>query len=471
MEILSDPTPDMPAMPRPDDGAIDMQELLRRLAEQVANAVMDAEADQLRGGGASSRDGYRERALAACAGTPTPRIPKLRTGSFFPGDVIGRCRRAGRALVAAVAETCATGTSTRKVRRVAEKMGASRLSKDRVGAIAPSPDADVGELCGRPLGCSPAPCAWLGAACVKRRREGRVASTAVVAAIGRDAGGRRRALGVDVVDTGSHGSWLAFPRKARGRGVSGAGLVVSDARPGLVRALGEVFRGAAWRRCAVRLMRDCMRGAGSWRLGRRVGGIVSQAFRGRGAAAVTAMCRAARAMPEGCCPGAAAVLEEAEPDAPACLDLPPSRWKRLRADNVQERANREIKRRPRVVQVFPSTASPVRLAGAVMCERDEIWQGSRYFSGGRGRTGSTTRGAGAEPTGRPTGRGSRPRPGRCSSPASSLRTGSRRHRISSVFQVPGRRADSLRIGRYTNFPDTTGSAPGGSSTFRWSWGR
>ena len=63
MEILSDPTPDMLAMPRFDDGAIDMQELLRRLAEQVVNAVMDAEADQLCGGGANSRNGYRERGL------------------------------------------------------------------------------------------------------------------------------------------------------------------------------------------------------------------------------------------------------------------------------------------------------------------------------------------------------------------------------------------------------------------------
>ena len=162
MEILSDPTPDMPAMPRLDDGAIDMQELLRRLAEQVVNAVMDAEADQLRGGGANSRNGCRERALATCAGTLTPRIPKLRTGSFFPGDVIERCQRVDRALVAAVAETCATGASTRKVRRVAEKMGVSRLSKDQVGAIAPSLDADAGELCGRPLGCSPVPCVRLG---------------------------------------------------------------------------------------------------------------------------------------------------------------------------------------------------------------------------------------------------------------------------------------------------------------------
>ena len=348
MEILSDPTPDMPAMPRFDDGAIDMQELLRRLAEQVVNAVMDAEADQLCAGGANSRNGYRERSLATCVGTLTLRIPKLRSGSFFPEDVLERYQRVDRALVAAVAEMYATGTSTRKVQKVAEKMGVSRLSKDQVSAIASSLDADIEDLCGRPLGGSPVPYVWLDATYVKCRRGGRVASTAAVTAIGCDAGGWRR--------------------------------VVSDAHPGLVRALGEVFQGAAWQRCAVHLMRDCMREAGSWQLRRRVGRIVSQVFRGRDAATVTAMYHAACDMLEGCCPRAAAVLEEAEPDALAYLDFPPTHWKRLRTNNVQERTNREIKRRSRVVQVFPSTGSLVRLAGAVMCEQDEIWQESRYFS-------------------------------------------------------------------------------------------
>ena len=380
MEILSDPTPDMLAMPRFDDGAIDMQELLRRLAEQVVNAVMDAEADQLCGGGANSRNGYRERGLATCVGTLTLRIPKLRTGSFFPDDVIERYQRADRALVAAVAEMYATGTSTRKVQRVAEKMGVSRLSKDQVSAIASSLDADIDELCSRPLDGGPVPYVWLDATYVKCRRGGRVASTAVVTAIGCDAGGWRRVLGVGVVDTESYDSWLAFLRKIRDRGVSGVQLVVSDAHGGLVAAAAEVFQGAAWQRCAVHLMRDCMREAGSWQLRRRVGRIVSQVFRGRDAATVTAMYHVACDMLEGCCPRAAAILEEAEPDALAYLDFPPSHWKRLRTNNVQERTNREIKRRSRVVQAFPSTASLVRLAGAVMCEQDEVWQESRYFS-------------------------------------------------------------------------------------------
>ena len=380
MEILSDPKPDMLAMPRFDDGAIDMQELLRRLAEQVVNAVMDAEADQLCGGGANSRNGYRERGLATCVGTLTLRIPKLRTGSFFPDDVIERYQRVDRALVAAVAEMYATGTSTRKVRRVAEKMGVSRLSKDQVSAIASSLDADIEELCARPLDGSPVPYVWLDATYVKCRRGGRVASTAVVTAIGCDAGGWRRVLGVDVVDTESYDSWLAFLRKIRDRGVSGVELVVSDAHAGLVAAAAEVFQGAAWQRCAVHLMRDCMREAGSWQLRRRVGRIVSQVFRGRDAATVTAMYHVACDMLEGCCPRAAAILEEAEPDALAYLDFPPSHWKRLRTNNVQERANREIKRHSRVVQVFPPEGSLLRLVGAVMCDQAETWSGSRYFS-------------------------------------------------------------------------------------------
>ena len=138
---------------------------------------MDVGADQLCGGGANSRKGYRERALATCVGTLTLRIPKLRSGSFFPEDVAERCQRVDRALGAAVAEMYATGTSTRKVQRVAEKMGVSRLSKDQVSAIASSLDADIEdevdnqgdieELCARPLDGSPVPYVWLDATYVK----------------------------------------------------------------------------------------------------------------------------------------------------------------------------------------------------------------------------------------------------------------------------------------------------------------
>ena len=361
------------AMPRFEDGAINLQELIRRLAEDVANGIMDAEADQMREATGNSRNGHRTRTLKTCVGELSLRVPKLHTGSFFPEDVITRYRRVDRALAAAVAEMYATGMSTRKVQRVAERMGVSRLSKDQVSAIA------------RDLSGSKVPYVWLDATYVKCRREGRVASTAVVTAIGCDEGGWRRVLGVSVVDTESYDSWLSFLRAVRARGVEGVRLVVSDAHPGLVRALGEVFQGAAWLRCVVRLMRDCMREAGSRPLRARVGRILSPVFRGKDAPAVAAMYHVAVEMLESCCPKAARVLEEAEPDALGYLDFPQGHWKRLRANNLQERTSREIKRRSRAVQVFPSVASLERLAGAIMCEQDDLWADSRYFSEARMR--------------------------------------------------------------------------------------
>lgn len=380
MEILADAMPEKAAIPRSTDGMVDIQSLLRLLAEQVVNAIMDEEADQLCGDGANSRNGYRDRTLETCVGTLNLRIPKLRTGSFFPEDVLERYQRVDRALVAAVAEMYATGTSTRKVQRIAEKMGIERLGRDRVSAIAASLDAEIADLADGPLGARAIPYIWLDATYVKCRRGGRVASTAVVTAIGCDESGWRRVLGISVVDTESYESWLGFLRKLRDRGATGTELVVSDAHKGLVRAIGEVFQGAAWQRCAVHLMRDCMREAGSWQLRRRVGRIVSPVFRARDAATAVAMYHVACEMLEECCPRAARVMEEAEADALAYLDFPPSHWKRLRTNNVQERANREIKRRSRVVQVFPSEGSLLRVVGAVMCDQAETWSTSRCFS-------------------------------------------------------------------------------------------
>ena len=94
-------------MPRFEDGFINLQEVLRQLAESVVNEIMAAEADQLCEATHNSRNGYRERGLVTCVGTLTLRIPKLRTGSFFPDDVIERYQRVDRAIVAAVSETCA----------------------------------------------------------------------------------------------------------------------------------------------------------------------------------------------------------------------------------------------------------------------------------------------------------------------------------------------------------------------------
>ena len=153
--------------------------------------------------------------------------------------------------------------------------------------------------------------------------------------------------------------------------------MASDAHKGLVKAVEEVFQNASWQTCAVHLMRDCMREAGSRHLKRRVGRIMSPVFRAKDAAKARTIYHVACDMPRDCCPEAANV---AEPDVLAYLALPESHWKRLCMNNVQERANRETKRRSRVVWVFVSEESLKRLVSAVMCEQDEIWSGSCYFA-------------------------------------------------------------------------------------------
>lgn len=174
----------------------------------------------------------------------------------------------------------------------------------------------------------------LDATYVRCRREGRVASTAVVTAIGCDEHGRRHALGVSVVDTESYDSWLSFLRSVRARGVRGVRLVTSDAHEGLRRAIQETFQGATWQRCVAHPVRDCAREARSQQLRRRVYRIVAPVFRAKDADQVRVMYHLACEMLGECCPRAARVFEEAEPDALAYLDLPQSHWKRLRTNTT-----------------------------------------------------------------------------------------------------------------------------------------
>jgi transposase-like protein len=210
------------------------------------------------------------------------------------------------------------------------------------------------------------PYPWLDATYVKCRREGHVASTA----IGCDERGWRHVLGVSVVDTEFLDSWAGFLKTVKDRGHPRRPACRLRRPRGPQGAIAETFQGGtAWQRCVVHLERDCVREAASRQLKRRVARIVAPIFRARDADVVRAAHHVACDMLEKCCPKAAKVMEKAEPDALAYLDFLVSYWKRLRADNVQERTNHETGRRSRVVQVFPSAASLERLAGAVMCGR------------------------------------------------------------------------------------------------------
>ena len=367
-------------LPTHGDGLLDMRELARTLLESMVNEVMDAQADMLCEDGANARNGYRERGLATPVGDIVLRIPKLRAGTYFPEGIIERYSRADRAVAAAVAESWANGVSTRKMERIARKMGIERLSKDQVSAMCRSLDAEVGELASRDLGGIEVPYLFLDATYVKCRRDGRVQSTAVVTAIGVGSDGVRRMLGLAAIDTETYGGWLDFLRGLRERGLSGVRLVVSDAHAGLVRAIAECLPGAGWQRCVVHLERDACSLLASRRHRAMAGKALQAVFRETDPAAVRSAYRAAIDAVGAMSARAGALLEEAEADALTYLDFPAEHRRRIRTNNVQERMNREIKRRSRVVQVFPGAESMLRLVGAVCAEQDEDWSGRRYIS-------------------------------------------------------------------------------------------
>ena len=153
-------------LPTHGDGLPDMREPARTLLESMVNEVMDAQADMLCGDGANARNGYRERGPATPVGVITLRIPELRAGTYLPEGMIERYPRTDRAAAAAVAESWANGVSTRRMERIARKMGMERLSRDRAGAMCRSLDAEVGEPASRDPGgievpaVGTAPAAW-----------------------------------------------------------------------------------------------------------------------------------------------------------------------------------------------------------------------------------------------------------------------------------------------------------------------
>lgn len=359
----------------------DLQAFGRRMLELLVNSAMSAKADEACNaaygerdpGRSNSRNGYRPRGLKTSVGDIELRIPKLRAGSFFPEDVIERYCRVDRALVAAVAEMYVMGISTRKVEEVAARLGVRSMSKSEVSRLCSSLDAEVAAFRSQRFDGVRFAYLWLDATYVRCRVDGRSASQAVVTAIGLDETGHKRFLGVECMDAESYAGWREFLSGLRGRGVDGVVLVVSDAHEGLARAVSETFCGAAWQRCVTHLMRNVASHIHRREAQRRALAALKAAFAQKSPLLVRACYQRATEEVAAMSPAAGRALLEAEDAALAYLAFPASHRSKIRTNNVQERANREIKRRTRVVQSFPSRESLIRLVGAALIEAEADW--------------------------------------------------------------------------------------------------
>ncbi len=198
----------------------------------------------------------------------------------------------------------------------------------------------------------------------------------VVSGIRKD--GFREILGVKIGDTESFVTWDETFRWLKGRGLKGVMFVVSDSHGGLTQAVGKHLHGATWQRCQVHLMRNIL-GSCSARVRADVAAAAKRVFH------ATDMAEARRRLDEfverfeKTAAKAVRCMEEGFADAMAVIALPEKYRRRLRTTNMQERLNQEIRRRERVIRIFPNDESPLRLIGALLAEQNEVWQERRYL--------------------------------------------------------------------------------------------
>ena len=359
---------------------------LQELIEAELTSTIRAEHGQRSPERVTQRNGHRARTLSTTAGDLELRIPKLRTGSFFP-SLLERRRRVDQALYAVVMEAYLHGVSTRKVDDLVKALGVDTgISKSEVSRICADLDEEVAAFRGRSLKTDAYPYVFLDATYCKARVNRRVVSQAVVATAVR-ADGNREVLGFDVGDSEDGAFWTAFLRSLKARGLHGVQLVISDAHEGLKGALGSVFAGAAWQRCRVHYLRNILtripRGNAEM-----VAAAVRTIFAQPDAEHVHSQLDMIATMLGRQSPPVEAMLHDAKDDILAFTSFPVAHWKKIWSTNPLERVNKEIKRRTDVVGVFPNPEALLRLAGAVLVEIHDEWAVTdrRYLSEGSMKT-------------------------------------------------------------------------------------
>lgn len=365
-------------------------ELVRDAVRLVLQELIEAEAADAIGAGryersdarVAERNGHRRRLLSTRAGDVELKIPKLRKGSFMPSLLEPR-RRIDKALHAVVMEAYVKGVSTRSVDDLVKALGAdSGISKSEVSRICAELDETVEAFRSRRLDHAEFPYVFLDATYLKVRNcVSQVTSMAMVVATGVTSDGRREILGCALGDSEDGCFWQHFIDSLVDRGLSGVRLVTSDACRGLNAAADRALQGAARQRCRVHFARNLLS-----RVPRShqpmAAAALQTVFAQPDAAAVRDAWDQVADHLAGMFPKTGEIMDAAKAEVLAFADFPRAHWRKIWVANPLERINKEIKRRSRVVGIFPNEAAAVRLVGAILADAHDEYQATdrRYLS-------------------------------------------------------------------------------------------
>ena len=360
-------------------------ETFKELLEQIFNQVLLAQsAEQLQAlpyerseDRTAYRNGIRERELTTRVGSLTLRVPRHRNGNFST-DLFKSYQRSEQALLISMMEMVVNGVSTRKVQNITEELCGKKFSKSTVSNLCKNLDPLVKSFKNRPL-AEHYPFIMVDALYLKIRVDGRVQSRGLLIAVGINENGNREIIGFDIANSESETSWGNLFKSLKDRGLKDVHMITSDNHKGLVKAINKHFQGTTWQRCQTHFSKNMLD-----KTPKKIQPELKQDLRMIYEAVDIESARKAKEefmkKYETSSPKAVELLDMSFDDITSVLVLPIKYRKRLRTTNGVERLNQEVRRRERVIRIFPNEESAIRLMGALLIELDEKWQtGRRYF--------------------------------------------------------------------------------------------
>lgn len=359
-------------------------DVLPDLIRTVVNAAMQAEREQHLNAAPYQHtperqghaNGYKPKTVQTRMGDITFSIPQVREGGFYP-QALEKGLRSERALTLALAEMYVQGVSTRKVKAITEQLCGIEVSSAQVSQAAAQMDAELEKWRNRPLG--EYPYLFLDAYYEQVREDGQVRHLAVLVAVGVNRDGKREILGVSVSLSEHEVHWRAFLESLKTRGLGGVQLIISDDHAGLRAARLAVFGAIPWQRCQFHLQRNAQGYVPHKDMQTEVADDIRTIFNAPDRATAEAYLARIVLKYEKRASRLSEWMAGNLPEGLTVFSFPGAFRRLLRTTNGVERLHREVRRRARVVSIFPNQASCLRLVSAVLSEISDEWLTGRTY--------------------------------------------------------------------------------------------
>lgn len=361
-------------------------EIFREALERLFNEAMTIERSGFLGAEPYERNperrghanGFKPKGYQTGVGKLELSIPQVRGLKFYPRSIERGCR-SERALKLAIAEMYVMGVSTRKVTKITEQLCGFEVSSGQVSRLSKELDETLEAFRNRPLE-DEYPFVYFDALYEKVRYGGIIRDIAVLVSIGvNKRTGKREILGVEALLSEAEVHWRTLLKKLSERGLKGVELFISDDHQGLKAARMSVFPSVPWQRCQFHMSQNAQSYATKVSMRKEIAQVMSDIFNAMNRETALSLSQKFTETYKESAPEFARWLEENIEEGLTVFSFPRKYWRKLRTVNPLERVNKEIRRRTRVVGIFPNQESCLRLITAVLQEIHEGWIVGREY--------------------------------------------------------------------------------------------